>query len=76
MECIYPTIVKTEMLTKVNYSLIDKRPKMGLNHSTDIQWYHEQEYVLEDWVKTLAKGVRTSLLRFDLLTWFLTTLYH
>ena len=59
MECIYPTIVKTEMLTKVNNSLIDKRPKMGQNRSTDIHWYHE--YVLEDWVKTLAKGVGISL---------------
>jgi len=47
--------------TKVMKFEINKRPKMGLNRSPDIHCCHEQEYVLEDWVKTLANSVRTSL---------------
>ena len=43
---------------------------MGLNRSPDIHvnWCHEQEYVLEDWVKTLANSVQQAFTKIDLLT--------
>ena len=53
-------IRKRSGLLRISVTL-DKRPKMGLNRSPDIHWCHEQEYVLEDWVKTLANSVETSL---------------
>ena len=48
---------------------------MGLYRSPYIHWCHGQEYELEDLVKKLDKCAYKLLLKFDLVTYFLTRPY-
>jgi len=48
---------------------------MGLYRSPDIHWCHGQEYELEDLVKRLENCDNKLLLKFDLVTYFLTRPY-